>query len=54
MALGSNRDYVTRDRAIKKALKKAGYEPKLWECKNCHRKQYESSTKCPRCGEERK
>ena len=48
MGLGTNRDYVTRDRAIKNTLKKKGLL-KLWSCPNCSRKQYAGNKECPRC-----
>jgi len=49
-ALGSNRDYKTRDKSIMKASLKAGYI-KLWECPKCGRKNLMKEKKCPRCKE---
>lgn len=52
MALGTNRDYKTRDKLIKKNLEKAG-PIKLWKCKKCGRESYYSKKVCIRCGTER-
>lgn len=52
MALGTNRDYKTRDQIFMKAVRKKGYL-RLWACGNCGRKNLYKFDYCPRCGQER-
>lgn len=50
MALGSNRDYGTRQKNFMKSAKEKGWID-LWACPKCNRKNLHRYNQCPRCGQ---